>query len=92
MRRTGQAAARSSAGTAFFFKQWGAWAPYDHQNIGRAPGVLWHGNAAIDINGEKVASERWAEHGVMTFHLVGKAATGRLLDGIEYNAMPQVRP
>lgn len=60
----------ASAGTAFFFKQWGAWLP----------------------GGQQMADGRpWAPAGGNNLHAV-KALTGRLLDGIEHNAMPQVQP
>lgn len=61
----------ATAGTAFFFKQWGehitaAWAP-SHIPISHA----------FDDGYQMIR--------------VGKRAAGRLLDGVEHNAMPEVR-
>ncbi|TGQ95374.1 phage Gp37/Gp68 family protein [Mesorhizobium sp. M8A.F.Ca.ET.208.01.1.1] len=83
----------SAAGTPFFFKQWGAWAParltdcYDTSR-GR--------------NGKPVAFLVAQDGTVHCFHetagiepqamlLLGKKAAGRLLDGIEHNGMPETR-
>lgn len=59
-----------ASGTAFFFKQWGEFAPARTSGPPR-PG---------DIKGT-------GDHPVR----VGKKAAGRLLDGVEHNAMPEAR-
>lgn len=77
----------AAAGVAFFFKQWGEWAPAE----------------AIDDNDDRDLAQRWVardgrevipDHGVDFFHgdtpvyRAGKAAAGRLLDGVEHNGVP----
>ena len=59
-----------AAGVAFFFKQWGEWAPIDRRNPWPDPP-----KTAIRID----HPER-----------VGKRAAGRMLDGREWNEMPEV--
>lgn len=72
----------AAAGTAFFFKQWGEWrhAP-DKAHLKDFIGDRW----------TRLASDR---EGVRPAFMVreGKARAGRFLDGIEHNAMPEVRP
>lgn len=81
----------TASGTHFFFKQWGEWAPYDYSI--RPPLPRSHskiaGNVAIDLTGNRIAHERWQEPGFMSFHRFTKRYAGRLLDGIEHNAMPE---
>ena len=81
----------AASGTAFFFKQWGEWAPYDYshrQPLPRSHGKI-AGNIAIDLAGDRIAHERWQEPGFMSFHRFTKRYAGRLLDGVEHNAMPR---
>jgi hypothetical protein len=74
----------------FFFKQWGGWVPYaaDLDN-GIARHVLAV-NGAIsrgdELRGGPDRRPLWCP-----IRKVGKAAAGRMLDGIEHNAMPEVR-
>lgn len=77
----------AAAGTAFFFKQWGEFAPE-----GLASDA-WHvapGEAAVrdplpNGIGRHVKEGHWRAY------RVGKKAAGRRLDGVEHNAMPGVR-
>jgi protein gp37 len=62
------------AGTAFFFKQWGEWLPYDHN-----PKSPMFGVPPESLAGEKYS---WTK--------VGKKAAGRLLDGRTWDEMPQL--
>ncbi|MER9710226.1 phage Gp37/Gp68 family protein [Mesorhizobium sp. M0174] len=88
-----------AAGVPFFFKQWGAWAPGnwafdldDHLHFfpddERVP--------VIGLSDHQRAQARmiWSEDDKTPegrgFLNVGKKAAGRLLDGIEHNAMPEV--
>ncbi len=68
----------AAAGVAFFFKQWGAWAPAD------------------EPASETQEDEELRGTGLMLdghyFRRLGKKAAGRLLDGLEHNAMPAVCP
>ncbi len=63
------------AGTPFLFKQWGAWLPYDVRCSDKYP--------------QNMGS---SDHTVLEdslFAKVGKHASGRLLDGQEWNQFPQ---
>lgn len=87
----------AAAGVAFFFKQWGAWAP--GENVERTKG-------AVDVayNDDPFDDGRWSfgsellhvEGGHIddepTVYRVGKRDAGRLLDGREWNEMPATQP
>ncbi len=84
----------AAAGVPFFFKQWGEWAStYDRdhddpdwRNVPQAGD--WDRRRFLNLAGG------CGFHGDK-LHLmsrVGKRAAGRLLDGVEHNAMPEVRP
>ncbi len=65
-----------AAGVAFFFKQWGSWAPGSHPT---------RDSRYLDLHG------RWQQpdvDGAVMVHLAGKKAAGRLLDGITWDEMP----
>lgn len=69
------------AGVAFFFKQWGEWGPHS-----AAPSPTpddW--GMRYDIQ----HFESLAGNGENDVYRLGKARAGRLLDGIEHNAMPE---
>lgn len=70
------------AGAAVFFKQWGAWAPC-RSNDGDWP---TDAGAFIRLTYEgRRADSGWP------MQRVGKKHAGRLLDGVEHNAMPEAR-
>lgn len=83
----------AAAGTAFFFKQWGEWVSVydrdrddpDWRNV-PSPGD-WERKRFLNLAG------RQGFHGdkLNMMHRVGKRAAGRLLDGVEHNAMPEAR-
>lgn len=96
----------AAARTAFFFKQWGEYLPVGQVLPGF--GKILGGTAAkpgrmkLHYAGapKHPPTHAFAEHGVkalstadgrLTFR-VGKKAAGRLLDGREHNAMPEVKP
>lgn len=68
----------AAAGTAFFFKQWGAFRQLTAAERGQACGATF-------ISG----CDRYDQEAYVL--LAGKKAAGRLLDGVEHNAMPEVR-
>ncbi len=81
----------ANAEVPFFFKQWGEWAPVSRTGGDLAP---WDrdwmalANAGkLDIPDERVPIEKLGEPAIAR---VGKHAAGRMLDGIEHNAMPEV--
>ncbi|WP_428031538.1 phage Gp37/Gp68 family protein [Ancylobacter sp.] len=73
----------AAAGTAFFFKQWGEWAPEEHLSIEQA---------AKTYESDLHAGRTWRFTGQPMRRLGKHHSAGRLLDGVEHNAMPEVRP
>lgn len=78
----------AAAGTPFFFKQWGEWAPSTPEEARGNPHSGWMANAAHPHVAK--ASELYPEAGAKFIARVGKAAAGRLLDGVEHNEFPRV--
>lgn len=85
----------AASGTAFFFKQWGEWeAAVDRER----DDPDWRLDYSVKYADQ--APHKWLNleggrgfHGER-FHVmrrVGKRAAGRLLDGVEHNAMPEAR-
>lgn len=70
---------------AFFFKQWGQWLP-------REPACVLVDEDQPAFVGEWDISGRWAVHSASGQFMckVGKKKAGRLLDGREWNEMPEV--
>jgi protein gp37 len=85
----------AAAGTAFLFKQWGEWVPYEHS---AQPPFLWSqhgheidGHALPDFETEDGRKQRewYCDFADMILaRRVGKKAAGRLLDGVEHNGFP----
>jgi protein gp37 len=71
-----------AAGVPFFFKQWGEWRPY-----GEASGWNMSGVELAALTTLRLADhdpcDNWSP-----LARVGKKAAGRLLDGLEWNEMP----
>lgn len=65
-----------AAGVPFFFKQWGEWRTLGEDEV-------WDGG--------KVPVHIWID-GISRAVHIGKRAAGRLLDGREWNEMPEPRP
>lgn len=107
-----------AAGTAFFFKQWGEWAPIcfmseDQTDACYDPAPARYPEAirrckvdkcVLHTDGKRFELDAWSrqarhdsrgmfEAGFngMTMYSIGKMAAGRLLYGVEHNAMPEVR-
>ncbi|TJW46346.1 MAG: DUF5131 family protein, partial [Mesorhizobium sp.] len=81
----------TAAGVPFFFKQWGAWTP--SSNLAEP----WHFEQATMMPDGRVREwqayypdARLTDPEMRTMSRVGKKAAGRLLDGVEHNAMPEV--
>lgn len=82
----------AAAGTAFFFKQWGEWRADDVRGakvsqLGwlRSDGRLEPWAHKMDMDAPNTERIRWS-----AIAKVGKKRAGRLLDGAEHNAMPEV--
>jgi protein gp37 len=78
----------AGAGVAFFFKQWGGWKIH-HAHAG--------GDLGGDIRADRVRfvqpnrePDGHFRKGDLMMERVGKKVAGRLLDGIEHNAFPEV--
>lgn len=78
-----------AAGVAFFFKQWGEWIAGEVFSEGKSGGLARHQDGLA--HGGK-QSHWWSGDcwGGVISTCVGKKAAGRLLDGVEHNAMPAV--
>jgi protein gp37 len=81
-----------AAGVAFFFKQWGEWADQSDDK------VTGHNHRILLPTGETIGvgckwggavEEGWKERGGAWMTRVGKKRAGRLLDGREWNEVPQ---
>lgn len=81
---------------AFFFKQWGAWAPRgawkNHSTPADVEAARGGGQPDVAWPDGTIAWGTYAEHGGpgMSLDRVGKAKAGRLLDGVEHSAFPAV--
>ncbi|WP_449255156.1 phage Gp37/Gp68 family protein [Bosea sp. (in: a-proteobacteria)] len=79
----------AASGTAFFFKQWGEWAPSTPEKAYANPRSGWRCLAGHPHLPKR--EELYPENGAAFIEHMGKKAAGRLLDGIEHNAMPEAR-
>ncbi len=86
-----------AAEVPFFFKQWGALMSYREGGDGLLH-PLWmqpgDGNFGVEIVEAADATGRAWDYALgqdMAFHRVGKRAAGRMLDGREWNEIPEVR-
>ncbi len=76
----------AAADVAFFFKQWGAWAPSTPEAAAGNPRSGWRCLAAHPHVPKQV--ELYPESFAAFVEHMSKARAGRLLDGVEHNAMP----
>lgn len=73
----------AAAGTAFFFKQWGEWSPHTAALEDESGSIRTSPRGGVNWQAEKPG-------GAFGVFRVGKSRAGRLLDGLEHNAMPEV--
>ncbi len=71
----------------FHFKQWGEWAPHQPRAGGDEGGDLRRGHVRY-LQGDGREPDGHFRKGDAAVARVGKAAAGRLLDGVEHNAFP----
>lgn len=77
-----------ATGVAFFFKQFGEWAPSTPEDARDNPSSGWQADAPHPHVAK--ASELYPEAGAKFVARVGKKAAGRLLDGVEHSEFPKV--
>lgn len=84
----------ATAGVPFFFKQWGEWLYENQAGVGQMPGARFFNcdGGAIDPKPPEGPATGKLWHWWEPYHFasirIGKHAAGRLLDGVEHNAMP----
>lgn len=85
----------AAAGVPFFFKQWGEWADFTDcpPPSGREERIITPSGEVIGASDGKrgTVDALWQHCGGAWMARVGKKAAGRLLDGQEHNAFPEVR-
>ncbi|MBB4042055.1 protein gp37 [Microvirga flocculans] len=77
----------TAAGVPFFFKQWGAWNPVKVVDHGDGPFGVGAGGDPL-LTYPNIPAYPSIRLGEQEMWRVGKKRAGRLLDGIEHNAMP----
>lgn len=79
----------AAASVPFFFKQWGAHLPAELIKDGIDPETPWridpNGRVFWDVDELSTPKASWPD---VTFHKIGKSRAGRMLDGVEHNALP----
>ncbi|MFC5505120.1 DUF5131 family protein [Bosea massiliensis] len=80
----------ATAGTAFFFKQWGEWAPSETARPPKGKLAVFCRDGQL-LRGQAMATGRIDDAGAEIIAQFGKARAGRLLDGVTHDAMPEVR-
>lgn len=75
----------ATEGVAFFLKQWGDWLPAEDNDDGNEGFKYPFGNHYIQVKFD----DAQPHHLGAMMHRVGKHAAGRLLDGREWNQMPE---
>jgi protein gp37 len=79
------------AGVAFHFKQWGEWEPRSRED-GRPFDSMdrFNRHRLVALDGTLNCTQGAAGSGAQPMSRVGKAAAGRLLDGVLYDEFPEV--
>lgn len=77
-----------AAGTSFFFKQWGEWGPDDFIQTNAKSVWLSPDGTTIDGGILEVQAADCVKPVILTVRL-GKARSGRMLDGQEWDGMPR---
>lgn len=77
----------AEAGVAFFFKQWGEWAPSTPEHAEGNPRSGWQSIKAHPTVSK--FTDLLPENGAAFVERVGKKAAGRLLDGVTHDGFPR---
>lgn len=78
----------ADAGMAFFFKQWGEWAPSETARPPKGTLAVLCRDGQL-LRGQAMATGRIDDAGAEIIAQFGKARAGRLLDGVTHDAMPE---
>lgn len=87
-----------ASGTAFFFKQWGEWAPGDAFGLVQDGAVYdrrghvrdWLRRYVVcEDRADRLTAHTFTKHGTNLVYRVGKHRAGRLLDGREWKEFPR---
>ncbi|TJV23003.1 MAG: phage Gp37/Gp68 family protein [Mesorhizobium sp.] len=90
----------AAANVPFFFKQWGAWADSSdapdlvtgsEDFIFASDGTVLGAGGRVGGKMNGIVEHDWRERGGAWMTRINKKAAGRLLDGVEHNAMPEMR-
>lgn len=85
----------AAAQVPFFFKQWGAWEPVEpawrEPSEGPDARFLSMQFERFDARGNWIGGREFDPRSAWRIRRVGKSRAGRLLDGVEHNAFPEVR-
>lgn len=81
----------AAAEVPFFFKQWGDWGPAAQANATAGTVTVCRDGTVREWQ-KDYPSARLTDPQMASMARVGKKRAGRLLDGVEYSAWPEVRP
>jgi protein gp37 len=83
----------AETGTAFFFKQWGVWTPGENvKRQGTLRCASWFNDRWDFSKQTQREAEECHRDDEPDLYDVGKKEAGRLLDGVEHTAWPELRP
>ncbi|MGF3022710.1 DUF5131 family protein [Methylobacterium aquaticum] len=79
-------------GIPYFFKQWGSWAP--GECVTRTSGIVeaaWYDDPSWTFGTESLSRTDGHIDDEPDVYRIGKAAAGRLLDGVQHDGFPEAR-
>ena len=82
----------NAANIPFFFKQWGEWLPVGTHPVASPAGELKLMTTVASTDRRQIGAQSWCagrgDHSEI-LRRIGKRRAGRLLDGVQHDAMPQ---